>query len=127
MSCFHILQVFCIYIFCNFTTKKNGYMEVLKKNRAGRNRTLTVTSDEIVALRSHILYPQAITDTTDFSNRLINADIFDVLDSIPDESANLIIIDPPYNLSKTFNSSSFAAKSDVEYEQYLRSWFPKVC
>lgn len=102
-------------------------MEVLKKNRASRNRTLTVTSDEIDALRSHILYPQAITVTTDFSNHLINADIFEVLDSIPDESANLIIIDPPYNLSKTFNSSSFAAKSDAEYERYLRSWFPKVC
>ena len=89
-------------------------MEVLKKNRAGRNRTLTVTSDEIVALQSHVLYPKAISITTEFSNRLINADIFDVIDSIPDESANLIIIDPPYNLSKTFNSSSFAAKSDEE-------------
>lgn len=102
-------------------------MEVLKKNRAERNRTLTVTSDEIVALQSHILYPQAINVTTDFSNRLINADIFDVIDSIPDESANLIIIDPPYNLSKTFNTSSFAAKSDDKYEEYLRTWFPKVC
>ena len=102
-------------------------MEVLKKNRAGRNRTLTVTSEEIVELQSHILYPQALTETTEFSNRLINSNIFDVIDGIPDGSANLIIIDPPYNLSKAFNSSSFTAKSDDKYEEYLRTWFPKVC
>ena len=90
-------------------------MEVLKKNRAGRNRTLAVTSEEIVELQSHILYPQTIADITEFSNRLINANIFDVIDSIPNGSANLIIIDPPYNLSKAFNSSSFTAKSDDKY------------
>lgn len=102
-------------------------MKVLKKNRAGRNRTLTISSDEIMELQSHILYSKDIDDKTDLVNCLINADIFDIIDRIPNGSANLIIIDPPYNLTKNFNSSSFTAISDNKYEEYLRSWFPKIC
>ncbi|MBR4963856.1 MAG: site-specific DNA-methyltransferase [Alistipes sp.] len=102
-------------------------MEVLHKNRASRNRTLTVSSEEVADLQSQILYPHDIKSDTIYANRLINADIFHVIDYIPDESANLIIIDPPYNLTKNFNSSTFAATSDKKYEEYLRSWFPKIC
>lgn len=102
-------------------------MEVLKKNRAGRNRTLTISSEEVMELQSHVLYPKNINNQTNFINQLVNADIFDIIDCIPDGSANLIIIDPPYNLTKNFNSSSFTAISDDRYEEYLRSWFPKVC
>ncbi|MCQ2285235.1 MAG: site-specific DNA-methyltransferase, partial [Bacteroidales bacterium] len=40
---------------------------------------------------------------------------------------NLIIIDPPYNLDKNFNGTRFAARSNEDYEEYLRSWFFKVC
>lgn len=101
-------------------------MEVIKKNRANRNRTITVSPEEILQLRSHILYKKDIDYRTIFANQLINANIFDIIDQIPDGSANLIIIDPPYNLTKNFNSSIFAASTDNKYEQYLRSWFPKV-
>lgn len=102
-------------------------MEVLKKNRADRNRTLTISSEEVMDLQSHILYSKDISIKTDYTDKLINADLFEIIDRIPDGSANLIIIDPPYNLTKSFNSSSFMAISDDKYEEYLRSWFPKVC
>ena len=50
-----------------------------------------------------------------------------MIDHIPDACADLIIVDPPYNLNKTFNSERFTAVSADKYEHYLRSWFHKVC
>lgn len=102
-------------------------MEREQKKRAGRNKTVSIAAEEVSELRSRILSGGEIEAIDDFSDRLINGDLFEVIDRIPDGLANLIIIDPPYNLNKQFNSSSFAAGSDKEYEAYLRSWFPKVC
>ena len=97
------------------------------KIRAGRNRTLTVSEEEIPDLKRIITLPEELSGKSSFVDLLINADALTVLDKIPDECASLIIIDPPYNLSKTFNSSKFNAMSDNMYEEYLRTWFKKVC
>lgn len=97
------------------------------KIRAGRNRTLTVSEEEIPDLKRIITFPEELSGKSSFVDLLINADALTVLDKIPDECASLIIIDPPYNLSKTFNSSKFNAMSDNMYEEYLRTWFKKVC
>ena len=62
-----------------------------------------------------------------FQDLLINADLFDVLETIPDGIADIIIIDPPYNLTKNFNGMAFNARSEHDYEAYLRTWFHQVC
>ena len=95
------------------------------KPRAERNRTLTVSDREIPLLEKCI---SSLDDLRlEFrDNMIINADIFDVLDNIPDEYFDMIIIDPPYNLDKDFNGKKFSAMKDSSYEDYLRSWFYKV-
>ena len=97
------------------------------KIRADRNRTLIVSKEEIPVLKKAITLFDTISEKTSFIDALINADALTVLDKIPNECADLIIIDPPYNLNKTFNSSKFSAMSDNMYEEYLRTWFKKVC
>jgi site-specific DNA-methyltransferase (adenine-specific) len=49
------------------------------------------------------------------------------IDEIPNQYFDLIIIDPPYNLDKTFHGQKFSAMKSADYEDYLRSWFYKVC
>ena len=98
----------------------------MPERRAGNNRTLKITDSERQSLQ------KSITEASDlrhsgFQDLLINADLSDVIDSIPDGVADLIIIDPPYNLTKDFNGMTFSACSDVAYEAYLRTWFHKVC
>ncbi|MBQ0048178.1 MAG: site-specific DNA-methyltransferase [Prevotellaceae bacterium] len=39
----------------------------------------------------------------------------------------MVIVDPPYNLQKTFGEMVFSSRSDEDYLAYLRSWFHKVC
>lgn len=94
---------------------------------APRNRTLSVRPDEISRLQHNLLYPKDVLQGVDVINRTICADLLDVLDTLPDAFADLIVVDPPYNLSKNFNGLTFTAKSDADYEAYLQSWFHKVC
>lgn len=97
-----------------------------QKIRAERNRTITLTNEEIPFLEKHIITKENIATCKDFINTTINADLFFALDYIPDNFANLIIIDPPYNLTKNFNGTIFNSRSNESYDQYLESWFPKV-
>lgn len=98
-----------------------------KKQRAGNNRTLTLKNEEIESLRQKLLTENTITVNTEVINKTLNGDILSMLKYVPDEFADLIIIDPPYNLSKNFNGMKFNSRSDDSYDEYLATWFPEVC
>jgi site-specific DNA-methyltransferase (adenine-specific) len=66
-------------------------------------------------------------DAAQWENTIVCADLLEMIDRVPDGVADLIIIDPPYNLSKDFNGLTFSAISSDKYVEYLRSWFHKVC
>ena len=85
--------------------EKLFFME--EKTRASNNRTLTLKPDEIDSLKAKLVTAENITETTDLLNKTINGDVLEMLKYIPDEFADLIIIDPPYNLDKNFLKSLF--------------------
>lgn len=97
-----------------------------EKARANRNRTLTIAENEITTLEKAIINADDLKKS--FSdNSVINADLFDCLDAIPNDYFHLIILDPPYNLAKDFHGNKFSKLNTTSYEAYLRSWFGKVC
>lgn len=98
-----------------------------EKKRAANNRTLTLEPEEIEVLRNRLLTEENISAETDIVNRTLNGDILKMLEFVPDNFADLIIIDPPYNLSKNFNGMKFASRSQENYDEYLSEWFPQVC
>lgn len=98
-----------------------------KKERAANNRTLTLEPEEIEGLKNRLLTESNISAETDIVNRTLNGDILKMLEFVPDGFADLIIIDPPYNLSKNFNGMKFASRSQEGYDEYLATWFPTVC
>ena len=97
-----------------------------KTQKSGRNQTITVSEREIPSLEIHI---SSIEDLRNgfHDDMMVNADLYDCIDLIPDNHFDLIIIDPPYNLDKDFHGKVFSAMKQDEYEEYLRSWFYKVC
>lgn len=95
--------------------------------KASRNRTIEILEEERPTLRRSIVGAGDVTRGFDFADKTINGDMAGVLPLMPDSFADLIIVDPPYNLSKDFNGMKFRARSDDEYEAYLRSWLPEVC
>lgn len=98
-----------------------------EKERAVNNRTLTLEAQEIEGLKKRLLTEENISAEIDIVNRTLNGDILKMLEFVPDAFADLIIIDPPYNLSKNFNGMKFASRSQENYDEYLATWFPLVC
>jgi len=99
-----------------------------QKIRAKRNKTITLTDSERDILVKELFIPENKQPLVleQILNKTILSDLFEVLDYLPESSADLIIIDPPYNLTKDFHGFRFTSTSDETYLQYLRSWFPKV-
>ena len=65
-----------------------------KKEKAANNRTLTLKPEEFEPLRARLITEKNIMATTDVVNKTINGDVFEMLKYIPDNFADLIIIDP---------------------------------
>ncbi len=102
--------------------------EIKEKKRAERNRTLKVTDLEREKYVENLIQPKnnEIFALDQVINRTINGDLFNVLESLPEGFADLIIIDPPYNLDKNFHGFKFKSSDNENYINYLRTWFPKV-
>ena len=98
-----------------------------EKARASNNRTLTLNSEEIDFLKANLVTSKNINETKDLLNKTLNGDVIEMLKFLPDEFADLIIIDPPYNLTKNFNGMKFNSRSENSYDEYLGTWFPEVC
>jgi site-specific DNA-methyltransferase (adenine-specific) len=99
-----------------------------KKERAGNNRTITLTEEEyrFFSNRVSTFKEKNRIALGEIINTTIHHNLFDVMERLPKQFADLIIIDPPYNLTKDFNGFTFKSSSENQYLDYLRSWFPTV-
>lgn len=98
-----------------------------QKTKAGRNRTLEITSAEREALKADVTDATLLNADSDWVNKTICGDATDTLARMPDHFADLIIVDPPYNLSKKYGERTFRAMKDSDYEAFLESWLPLLC
>lgn len=93
------------------------------KARAPRNRTITLTTDERESLRTRLLRINDPAKPPTLVDRTINQDFLDVSQWLPQGFVDLLFADPPYNLNKRFNSTSFK-KTDLDsYANWLRQAF----
>ena len=96
-----------------------------EKKRADRNRTLTLSEAELTELERKLLKPSGSRlSVSDIENRIIHDDFRRAVELLPDAFVDLLIVDPPYNLTKDFRSTRFRAMTNEEYIAYLDSWFP---
>lgn len=77
-------------------------------------------------LQKRLDVPTFPLTASDMENRVFNCDLFDVLDSLPERFVDLMIIDPPYNLTKEFNGLKFNKRNNEAYIEYLEEWFPRL-
>ncbi len=92
------------------------------KERAPRNRTLTCGDAEMAELASGLLRLSAPARPEMIIGRIIHQDFHEVRRFLPPAFADLVILDPPYNLTKNYNGQVFHAK---EAEAYT-TWFDDV-
>lgn len=95
--------------------------------KAGRNKTIdTPLSEGKAYLDCCITVTQKQHDLEDIMNKTILGDMLCVCPLLPPESVDLIIADPPYNLTKSFDKTTFNKKTADEYEEYTRQWMRAV-
>ena len=91
------------------------------KERAPRNRTLTIAPSEEGELMAKTLTLSAFATEHELENRIIYSDVFDCLDYLPEKMIDLLIVDPPYNLDKMFGSKKFSKQKSETYEEWVES------
>lgn len=99
---------------------------MIDKKRAGRNRTIVLEESELPLLESRLCRINKKVEPEEILQKTIHADLFEVLDFLPEGFVDLLIIDPPYNLNKKFNSNSFKVMDDKDYAEWMDSWFAKL-
>lgn len=98
----------------------------MRKERAGRNRTITLSDIERLELKQSLHTLSDKCSVSDVIDKIFNQDILETIKYFPKHFVDLLVIDPPYNLSKDFAGFKFKATSDNEYINYVRSWLPQV-
>ena len=104
-----------------------------KKQKSPLNKTLDISVEEGLEFFSRVLQcqnPQNLEkfrqdlekDSKFAQNRTILGDTFEILPLIPHNSVDLVVADPPYNLSKTYAGWKFTQKSRREYYDWTLKW-----
>ena len=93
----------------------------MEKTRAPRNRTLTCSAEETARLSQKLTRLMGLISSQELEGKIINQDLFDAARHLPGSFADLIILDPPYNLSKDFHGHLFKGKEKAEYRAYFES------
>ncbi len=94
----------------------------MSKVRAPRNRTVTLSETEKKYYLKNIRRLRQITGELPL-NEIVLGDILSAYKFIPQNSVDLLFLDPPYNLSKQFHGNSFNKTSEEKYTEWFKSWF----
>lgn len=96
------------------------------KIKSPKNKTLTVDNSDVDLYSNRLIKLDRKSTVDEITNKTINQNLFDVLDLLPNNFVDLLFIDPPYNLTKTFNSNSFKKIDEDDYYEWLDSWIRKL-
>lgn len=92
------------------------------KTRAPRNRTLTCTAEEVSRWSGELLQLSQQATVSLVTDRIINQDFMLACSLLPRSFVDLLILDPPYNLTKNYNGHVFRAQDADAYT----SWFNSI-
>jgi len=98
----------------------------MDKSRAPRNRTLTLSTEELEHYQQKLLKLEETVEVGAVLNQTINQDLLEILDKLPTGFVDLLFVDPPYNLTKTFGETEFKERSLSAYQEWLESWLPQL-
>jgi site-specific DNA-methyltransferase (adenine-specific) len=99
--------------------KQVGNGKLGDKKRAPMNRTLELTDEDRLRLRPRLIRTIPPEGFTALPCGTIHGDAIALAAKLPIASVDLLILDPPYNLSKDFNGYRFAKRTVEDYTEWL--------
>ncbi|MBO5237749.1 MAG: site-specific DNA-methyltransferase [Lachnospiraceae bacterium] len=94
--------------------------------KADRNKTIDFPIDEGTEYLKRCIRVNEDVDVAVIQNQIIVGDTFQILSHLPQGFVDLLIVDPPYNLSKNYHGNSFSKKKETEYREYTKAWLELV-
>ena len=94
--------------------------------RAPRNRTLTLTEEERSRYQSRLLTLSGPASIEQICDRTLRQDVFQVSQWLPSQCVDLLFLDPPYNLTKQFNTRTIRKRSPEAYQEWVESWLTQI-
>src|SRR6185437_8458102 len=92
---------------------------LVEKQRAPRNRTITLTASQRGALGASLVSSTAVSPG--LTNAIVLGDCISVAPKLGRRSVDLLFLDPPYNLNKRFGETQFSRRSVEDYANWLGS------
>lgn len=99
----------------------------MEEKKTARNKTInTPLSEGVRYLDRCVTIMEKQADLGAVLDKTIIGDVLEVCSMLPAESVDIIIADPPYNLTKSFHGTTFSKKKAADYEEYTRQWLRAV-
>ena len=95
--------------------------------RSPRNKTLQLSPKEQRTYSRQLITLDGPVSAAAITDRIIRQDLFDALPFLPQGFADLLVIDPPYNLTKDFGDKRFQRAPDADYQAWVMEWLPALC
>ena len=91
----------------------------MASEKTGRNKTINTSVSEGTIYLNRCISVNGRQDSLEnVLDKTILGDTFHVCPLLPRDSVDLIIADPPYNLTKSFHNTTFSRKKESDYEEY---------
>ena len=90
--------------------------------KSPRNKTITVDQEIIQTELKNALILTKDMGIDEIKNKIIHGDLFDCHSFLPSSFVDLLITDPPYNLTKEFGGTVFNKTTEKDYRFYIESW-----
>ena len=94
--------------------------------KADRNKTIDISVENGEVYLNRCIKVEDRVSLFEILDKTILGDSFEVIDYLPDKFVDLLIVDPPYNLDKSFNGTKFRKMSDDLYAEYTERWVRKI-
>lgn len=94
--------------------------------KAKRNHTIDLTLEEGKEYFEKCLKVNEPIELNSIINKTIIGDVFNVIPFLPLQFVDLLIVDPPYNLSKNYHGTKFRKTSDELYTEFTENWIKAI-
>lgn len=98
----------------------------MSKSPAPRNKTIFLSDEEIELYSSRAITLDKKAKISDILDKTIFQDTFEALPKLPANFADLVVVDPPYNLTKKFGTKEFKSMDWNEYKKWMDKWLAEV-
>ena len=94
--------------------------------KADRNKTIDISVEEGKDYLKRCVVLEKKAELSEILDKTILGNTLEVLSLLPENSVDLLIVDPPYNLDKDFHGNKFKETSGEIYEEYTENWIKLV-